>query len=486
MGSSAKAAIPALLSAILLGLAFPPLPTFLLVFVAIVPWLQSLRAPNCRPLRSGALFGAIFMGSQMFWLVIFVGKWTGSTGLAMLPWLIATGLLIPFFMLLGWLIHQCYKLNAPWAIPLVWAGVEVLRSTLPGAAFPHAIVAIPLYVVPEIIQHASIGTMFFVSASVVLVNVVLLEVAERAPIRRTIVMASITAGVFMYSVYRHAEPQGGDTKTLVIGQLGTDLAFGDPSTEDMRVGEAVSEIAAKADSWNANLLILPEGLGVASGDSLPQVPFGMPATPVIFGAQRRSDHVYQSAYAFDGTLQSVDKTHLVVFGEYVPFRENLPFLKSFNLPSGDLVPGDKVGLLKPSGIPVGVSICFETLFYDVAATQANMGARLLATISIDDWYTGSGMNQNLLAGTVYRAVENGLPMARAASLGESALIDSRGNMLARAPFGKRFALRTTVKLPEKTDAFAYRSAFPIIAMLSCVGIAIASFASKRKKSAPSN
>jgi len=60
-------------------LAFPPFDLRWLVFVALVPWLVSIRGQEARAVRrSGLVFGSIFYGYQMWWVVPFVYKWTGS------------------------------------------------------------------------------------------------------------------------------------------------------------------------------------------------------------------------------------------------------------------------------------------------------------------------------------------------------------------------------------------------------------------------
>jgi apolipoprotein N-acyltransferase len=154
----------------------------------------------------------------------------------------------------------------------------------------------------------------------------------------------------------------------------------------------------------------------------------------------------------------------VIFGEYVPFRDQLSFLSSFNLPSGDLRPGDKIELIESGEIKIGPSICFEALFPDIAMQHSKLGANLLAVMSIDDWFIGTPMMEHLLAGSVYRAIENGLPVVRSSSMGPTCWIDSRGNIRSQAPIGKTLLLRGEVTLPTQ-GPLPYREVFPILAFL---------------------
>lgn len=456
----------------LLALTYWPANFFLLVFVALGPWLWSLRLPEANWKRSGALFGGLFFSFHMAWLFPFVGSWTGSYGLAAIPWVVSVALQIPYFMLLAFLVRRAYERQWNWAIPFIWASVEFLRSAIPVLAFPHALIATPLAVTPEIIQTAALGTVFFVSAWVVLINVVVVELFERANPRSTLAMAGIALGLGLFSFSRYNSPPVGEKKVITIGQLGTDLAFGNPATEPMRIAGIVPELNEQAYQQGADLLVLPEGLGPAGSDpENPNWPFSKPDLPVLFGMQRaEGEHMHQSAFGFDGTWHHVDKTHLVIFGEYVPFRQQLAALGGFKLPSGDLQPGQKIDVMTLNKMRVAPLLCFEGMFYDVAIRQADLGAQLLAVMSIDDWYMNSGMPDQLWAGSVFRSVENGLPLVRSASLGYSGWVDARGNVRARMPLGKQGTIRAEITLPPHSDAFSGRAWFPWLAVLMALGV----------------
>jgi len=166
----------------------------------------------------------------------------------------------------------------------------------------------------------------------------------------------------------------------------------------------------------------------------------------------------------------VDKTRLVIFGEYVPFRDRLPFLSAFDVPSGDLRPGDEIGTLELDGLRVAPVLCFEALFEEVSRVSASRGAEVIAISSIDDWYQGTGAIDALISGAVMRAIENGLPVVRSASLGPSAIIDARGNIVAYAPEGEATTLLAEVSA-RGTQTAAPRLAFMVLACVVAVLVA---------------
>ncbi|MCB8933181.1 MAG: apolipoprotein N-acyltransferase [Fimbriimonadaceae bacterium] len=470
----------ALVSAILLLAAFPPFDLSLLVFVALVPWLGALADATPRQAaRSGYAFGLVFMGGQMFWLQPFVSRWTHSWVLGTVPWLLATAAGALYFMGAGWLVQRCWSWRRPWLIPIVWAGVELLRSYILVLAFPWGLVATPLWLLTPMIQLAHYGTIYAVSAWVVLANVLGARFLRGDRFLETRNGAMALVALLALSLVRYNAPAPGEVKTVTLGQPGVDLAFGDPARTDREVAMAVNEIILSAATQNVDLVVLPEGL-VNEGAFPPHPSFDViPGT--VFGGKRGGDPAYQAAFAFDGKWHYADKTRLVVFGEYVPGRQFLPFLDAFHVPGGDLQPGERVTAIDVGGLRVGPMLCFEGLFYDVGLKQAANGAQLLAQMSIDDWYMGTAAPDQLRMAAPFRAVEAGVPMVRAASLGYSLAVDARGDLIAVAPLGKQVATTLRVTVPKRPDLFPLLAVFPWIAGLSVPAVALASWWGGRRR-----
>ncbi|MBE7620555.1 apolipoprotein N-acyltransferase, partial [Komagataeibacter sp. FXV2] len=121
-----------------------------------------------------------------------------------------------------------------------------------------------------------------------------------------------------------------------------------------------------------------------------------------------------------------DKSHLVPFGEYQPAL--LPF---------HVVPGD--GMAAGSGVrtwhvpgiaPVGPLICYEVIFSGQTVDAHDRPSWLLNSTN-DGWYGNSAGPRQHLAAVRMRAVEEGLPIARAANTGISAIFDGYGHEVAR-------------------------------------------------------
>lgn len=131
-----------------------------------------------------------------------------------------------------------------------------------------------------------------------------------------------------------------------------------------------------------------------------------------------------------------DKSHLVPFGEYVPLRGVLPIDKI--VPGqGDFVAGAGRRLLEIPGLPaVSPLICYEAIF---SGRVTPHGARpgLLLNLTNDAWFgTFAGPQQHFAIAST-RAVEEGLPLVRAANTGISAVVDPYGRVIARLGIGEQ-------------------------------------------------
>ncbi len=462
---------PPIASALLLLLAFPPFNLWFCAFFALVPWLYGLSKEDMRySARSGFLFGFVTALGQLYFMFAMTLNWTKNFPLSLIPYLISCAIVASFHAVLGRLIWRAMQADKYWLIPLIWAGIEVLRSYIPGLAFPWGLLGTPFYKHAVISNIAYFGTIYLVSAYAAMTNVAVLYFTQRKA-RLGYSWIGVHIGFLILGFARAAIPQQGADTTLTAGQPGVNMAFTPQDDLDREMAMTVPELAQQAKAQQSKLLILPEGL-VIGGDGIPpETSFMVPQDiPVLFGGKRGNKVTHQTAFAYDGKWSFADKTRLVPFGEYVPGRNTFPGIaKAFKLPSGDISPGEKVTPLDVAGIRIGALICFEGLFHDVAQAQADEGSQLLAAMCVDDWYFGTPAPEQLMSASVFRAIETGLPLVRVGGLGYTQAVDQRGKIIAQAPLTKASALTFKLKIPEKTTRFPFVRVFPWIAVLTTVG-----------------
>ncbi len=161
--------------------------------------------------------------------------------------------------------------------------------------------------------------------------------------------------------------------------------------------------------------------------------------PILLGAQRfdgaRSRNAAVLLDAAGAPAAIHDKHHLVPFGEYVPLGGLLARLGLQGLAGGGsmgFAAGPGPGTIDLPGIgAAAILICYEAVF--PAMLHLDERPRLIVQITNDAWFgRGAGPAQHLAQARL-RAAETGLPLARVANTGITAMIDAGGAVTARLP-----------------------------------------------------
>ncbi|MGE4324976.1 MAG: apolipoprotein N-acyltransferase [Pseudodonghicola sp.] len=230
---------------------------------------------------------------------------------------------------------------------------------------------------------------------------------------------------------------------------------------------------------------LPVWLSQA-GPSLSRITEAARGADVVLGVLRyEGDRVFNSMVHLDGDGQIAglyDKYHLVPFGEYMPLGDLAARIGFFGLAAQagqGYSPGPGAELMSLGDFgPAVPLICYEAVFpQDVNAAPGR--ARLLLQITNDAWFgTWSGPYQHLAQARM-RAIEQGLPMVRAANTGISAVIGPRGRILASIPLGQ--AGYADAKLPEPLPPTVYARTgdWPVFLLLLAAAIGVAGVQRRR-------
>ncbi len=204
---------------------------------------------------------------------------------------------------------------------------------------------------------------------------------------------------------------------------------------------------------DASILIWPESAFpfflTREPDVMAQIANFLPkGTVLITGAVRAPDvppglritRAYNSIYVIDhdGDILSIyDKMHLVPFGEYLPFQKLMERLGLEDLTKiqGGFIPGTVRHTMAIPGAPRALPlICYEAIFPSAAATRGRRPGWIV-NVTDDGWFgISTGPYQHLQQARL-RAVEQGLPLVRAANTGISAVVDPMGRIIARLGLG---------------------------------------------------
>ena len=273
-----------------------------------------------------------------------------------------------------------------------------------------------------------------------------------------VLMAVILTGFgWAWGAQRLAQPPVMSEEMVVLMDAGVpqNLKYRQGSADALltRYGEFLRDIESDAD----DIIIWPEGALpfelLANNYALDVISAYLGQRTLIVGSTRRSfegrEGVYHNSLAVLQTesgraelIALYDKHRLVPFGE-LPAAEIIPFGNSLSgiLPgamqqyaTAGFVPGSEPTVLFPSDLPPFVAlICYEALFPEITrnAGPQRSEAKWIVTISNDAWFgRGMGPAQHY-AQNRYRSIESGLPMARVASRGATAMVDGLGRETAR-------------------------------------------------------
>ncbi|WP_372603839.1 apolipoprotein N-acyltransferase [Actibacterium sp.] len=196
-----------------------------------------------------------------------------------------------------------------------------------------------------------------------------------------------------------------------------------------------------------------------AGPILRQIASAANGVPVVLGVHRREgSRAFNAAVVLDqagGVTQIYDKHHLVPFGEYLPFGETLARFGLFGLASGGIGyspgPGPQIWDLGKAGQVLPL-ICYEMIFPN-DLRDAPTRPDWVLQLTNDAWFGSFSGPYQHLAQARLRAVEQGLPILRAANTGVTAAIDARGRVLARLPLNEPGSL--DVPLPGAISARPY-------------------------------
>lgn len=473
-----------LLPAVLLWASFPPLGETTNVFFALAPlvWFSRNRSPRAS-FRIWFLNGFFFWTATLSWMPAIV-KNGGPWQLVLLGWVGLAAYCALYFGAFGYLssamwgkVGQSYArriLAIVVAEPVLWAGLEIVRSYLFGGfAWNELGVA---GVNASFFAPLSVGGVYLAGALAVLVNGTVASIAERvlAPwqarmrtkpvspsgeivlhggrsavfahiprwVRSVETLLPVLAAWALHAVGAHFgatdEDASGKTLKVALVQRNFPCVFNYRHENPYNAYHPHLKMAAL---HSPDLMVLPESAFCEFGDldsaAASNAASWFLATAdakalIAGGSRTESGKLFNSAALYlprkdaaGMTFRSFyDKVHLVPFGEYIPGDKIVTALQKL-APVGSCSPGE-LKLLDANGVDVGVAICFEDTDSAQMRKLASMGADVLVFITNDSWFCGSDETVQHAWQAVARAMETGLTVLRVGNSGVTGVVYPTG------------------------------------------------------------
>jgi apolipoprotein N-acyltransferase len=436
----------------MLAFSFPSVDWNWLAWAALVPLLWMLEEALPREaFRLGWITGLTFYLGTLYWLVYTIGTFSP------IPYVVAV---IPLLLLCAVLAvyHGAFAAGVVFAgrrgldpvvfAPLWWVGLEWLRSWL-GIGFPWASLGYSQYRSQNLIQIAELTGVYGLSALIVLFNTVLATIVSRrgttaARAVQLLVLSLMLVAVQQFGVWRLGDLAARETDfslraAVVQGNVPQHHKW-NPAYQETTIA-TYARLSEQAAERGIELIVWPEtaapfffhrdgpladAIRAVGRDTRAWLLFGSPATVAENTAAMR---MRNRAYLLspDGeTAGFYDKVILVPFGEYVPLRRLLFFADKMVDGLAPFSPGEAPRALGLGRHRLGVLICYEAIFPWLARELVTDGANLLVGITNDAWFGPTSAPFQHLAMASLRAVENRVPLLRAANTGISAIIRPDG------------------------------------------------------------
>ena len=470
----------AVLSGGMLALSFPKPELWPLAWIAFLPLLIAIGRKSPRQAGVlGFLTGMVANAGILYWLnIVMVSYGHLPVAVSVCLYLLLTAYLSLYPAAVAWGMRrgELLGISPLLTFPVLWTGLEYLRSfALTG--FPWASLGYSQYRLLPLIQVADLTGVYGVSFLIAFANVLLYRLLRSfigthpcpRPVAGLLVLVLLLGGTLWYGASRlKVVPSGAPVKVALIqGDIPQDVKW-DPAFQEATVS-IYERLTRRAMQEKPDLVVWPESAApfyfqdeYAYAQRVINLVKGT-GSYLLFGSpayEQVGDRVHYLNSAFlvgpDGSvLGRSDKMHLVPFGEYVPLSGMLPFVHKLVAGIVDFSPAQRLTPLETNRGKLGVLICYEGIFPELSRRYVLAGSQILVNISNDAWYKRSSAPYQDFSMTVFRAVENRVPLVRATNTGISAIIDSRGRMHGTTPLFEEAVLEGSI-VPGSEQTFYTR------------------------------
>lgn len=469
--------IGSLLTAWLLFLSFPKRSYAVLAWLALAPFIWGVT--KIRGFWSSFFYswitGFLFHAGVLYWVYYTCVHGGGlSASMAQAAWLGLSALLSIQFAFWG---GCCFylKRTGPFFPALAACGfvtLEWLHQTIAfyGLGFPWLMFGYTQWNWPEMLQIASLTGVYGISFALAFVGTSIGWAFSISRVKPAVGHMLLAAGVFMsifwWGHVQLAQDQAGASSKSSLLSLQAvlvqpnidqykkwDEAFEEEIFNTLTVlGDEVASAPARLAIWPESTL--PGSLEEARYAHLFEDIASKSGAYQLLGSNINTAlGQYVGAYLMPPSSQDWQeyrKIKLVPFGEYIPFEKQLRSLFSDIEVLGELggfQPGSREQkLLDLGGVPLGISVCYESIFPQLWQVQNKQGAKLFVNITNDAWFFDTDAPYQHLAINVLRAVETGRPVLRAANTGFSAVISPFGKIEQQTKLFTRTLVRQSIPL----------------------------------------
>jgi apolipoprotein N-acyltransferase len=330
-------------------------------------------------------------------------------------------------------------------IPFIWVGKDLaLERFLSG--FPWCLTGYSQHNNIYFSQAAEIGGVHLITFIIIFINVLfyllIRDKSKRVLAALAICFLSVyTTGYFLYKTT--------ENKTAALSPHKAGIIQPNAKYETLytakinRILKKLFDYSRELKEKGAEFVIWPEYTvpiyPMQSAHYLRMFTgFATTDVPIIAGFNDffGRDEFYNTAFLFKkDKVEKYYKVHLTPFGEYVPLRKMLFFVKNITSGIGDYTFGKSVLNFDLDGHALSAPICYEVIFPELIRDFAAKGSELLVTLSNDSWEGNTSGPRQILSMATFRSIETRKYMLRSTSTGISAVIAPTGKLIYKSKWG---------------------------------------------------
>lgn len=442
---------------LLAGLSFPPF--YLIIFLPISFYYLVEKINNSDTYKNAFLnsfiFGFGYYLIQLYWISfsLFVDIKSYFLlfpfALTLIP--LACAFFIAFTGILAKYLITKFRLENKFLVTLVFAFSYVIFEYLKGLIFPWNLFAYTLGFSNTLIQFVSILNIYIFNFILIIFfcgGYVLYDFQNKKFINKKyiIIYILIFLTIFLFGFFRLKH-----TKQITLNKSFRLVQANIRQSAKWDILKAQNNIQKHLDlTWqngldNIDFVIWSESsipFLITNNIELPEN-FKLKDKILISGGVRGKaennelKQVWNSIFIFQNNkiLDYYDKTILVPFGEYIPFKKFLPFIEKITNGAIDFSKGKQNKTIEINGLKISPIVCYEVIFPNRVINKNNK-PDIIINLTNDGWFgISSGPYQHLVA-TKFRAIENNLPIIRVSNSGITAYIDNYGRVIKKIKLHK--------------------------------------------------
>ena len=478
----------AILSGILIGLAYPPLHLGFLAWIGFVPLISIFLNESSSSVGKYSFLSAI---TANFISLYWIGLNSGAGFIPVFASLIGAILYLAlFWTILGFLLSKIHSWTGKglFVFPFLWVSMEWLRSFGP-LGFPWINLALTQTSYLPLIQMADYGGSYGISFWIIFLNVIVFLIVTSSVKNRKMWILPFGLILSLWII-------GSIRISLISNQteeLNFDVAVVQPNIDPNQKWErnhrqetfaVMHDLLNEATQLQPDLVLWPEvavpsNLRLSLSDRRPiQNKVVASGIPLLSGTvdhtvnQNGEKEYYNGSIMMypDGNIQMYHKVHLVPFAEYIPFSRYFPILKKLNFGQGNFSQGEEYTVFKVDSIQFSNIICYESSLPDIIREFIKRGAQFLSIQANDGWLGNSSGPYQHFELAKLRAVENRISVVRSANTGISGIILPTGRVMEKISIGERKVIHGDISFWNGTSF--YTAFGDIFAMLCTIVICI--------------